>query len=190
MYWCHYFLFMTLFLFLKQRTGGWDKHEVRNSICRSLSVPPSYHVTSDGSFRWGHSEPLTEDTDIVSQAGTVPQQSPGRQTDTHIHSGLYEMNIWNLVAMQIAKLHSTYGMPSETTWTSNGVYQSLQVYWQVIQTLSPLTCCASLRGSCYSPRLCPLRRCQAQSWCSHDGWGRGWTVDTFLSPLHREEERL
>ena len=41
------------------------------------SVHPSYHVSSDGGFGGGHSEPLTEDAAPVRETGPVPQQSPG-----------------------------------------------------------------------------------------------------------------
>lgn len=81
---------------------------------------------------------------------------------------------------------------TESWWTdrrTDRVRITLQVYWQFTQTLRSLciTCCVTERGSCFSLRLCPLRRCRGRSWCSQNGSAREWTVDTFLSPSHREE---
>lgn len=66
-------------------------------ICIFLRIILLYHVTRDGGFGRGHSEPLAEDADPVRHAGAVPQQSPG-QTDAH--RGLCQRNF---VTMHMSK---------------------------------------------------------------------------------------
>lgn len=63
-------------------------------------IHPMYHVASDRSFRWGNSEPLTEDANPVRQTGTMPQQSPGRNTHTRLRK--------NIIVTDFDRFHGKY----------------------------------------------------------------------------------